>query len=362
MMTIVRQKYEGDPMGWEMLLNEAFEFNSKFSNSEAKILVAGIGGAGCNTINTLSTLNLSGVDLLAINTDKVSIERSRADKKLLLGKRYVNGQSTSGNIELGQMIAESSITEIKEMLDGYDIIFILAGLGGGSGGGIGPVVAQQAKLNKKSLVVSIVTLPFRAEGKRKMEIASVSLEKFYQNSNTVIVLENDRLLNIVPNLPLEKAFKIMDFLISDIIRNISDAINKPSMIHIDFADLLKIMKNGGTSTVMYGEGELNGLNELVNETLKNKFYNVDHTSADGALINIVTGPHMSLSMMNELVEKLTEGMDDEAEKKVGIRIEQDLSTKVRVTAIFTNVKYLGRVREVELVKESSFAGVDPLFP
>ncbi len=362
MMTIVRQRYEGDVMGWELLLNEALEFNSKFSNSEASILVVGVGGAGCNTVNTLSTLNLSGVDLLAINTDRLSLERSRADKKLLLGKKYVNGQSTSGNIELGERIAESSIAEIKEMLDGYDIIFVIAGLGGGSGGGIGPVVAQQAKLNKKSLVVSIVTLPFRAEGKRKMDLAYISLEKFYKNSNTVIVLENDRLLNIVPNLPLEKAFKIMDFLVSDIIKNISDAVNKPSMIHIDLADLMKIMKNGGTSTVMYGEGEINSIQDLVNDTLKNKFYNVDHTTADGALINIVTGPHMSLTMMNELVEKLTDGMDDEAEKKVGIRIEEDLSTKVRVTAIFTNVKYLGSIRQVSLVREGSLAGVDPLSP
>ncbi|MGC9138146.1 MAG: cell division protein FtsZ [Thermoplasmata archaeon] len=348
-------------MGWEMLLNEAIEFSSKSSYQDTRILVAGVGGAGCNTINTLSSLNLRGVDLLAINTDRISLERSMASKKLLLGKRYVNGQSLSGDIDLGQKIAESSLPEINNILDGYDIIFVLAGLGGGSGGGIGPVVAQQAK-NKRSLVISIVTLPFRAEGKRKMEIANVSLEKFYRNSNTVIVLENDRLLNIVPNLPLEKAFKIMDFLVSDIIRNISDAVNKPSMIHIDFADLMKIMKNGGTSTVMYGEGEINSIPELVNDTLKNKFYNVDHTTADGALINIVTGPHLSLSMMNELVERLTEGMDEDSEKKVGIRIEEDLSTKVRITAIFTNVKYLGSTREVSLVKEEAFSGIDPVFP
>ncbi|MCI4434921.1 MAG: cell division FtsZ family protein [Thermoplasmata archaeon] len=349
-------------MGWDMLLNEAMEFNSRFSSSETKILVAGVGGAGCNTVNTLSALNLKGVDLLAINTDRISLERSGANKKLLLGKRFVNGQSTSGNIELGEQIAESSIQEINQMLEGYDIIFVLAGLGGGSGGGIGPVVAQQAKRNKKSLVVSIVTLPFKAEGKRKMDIAKLSLEKFYQNSNTVIVLENDRLLNIVPNLPLEKAFKIMDYLVSDIIHNISEAINKPSMIHIDFADLMKIMKNGGTSTVMYGEGEINSIPELVSDTLKNKFYNVDHTTAEGALINIVTGPHMSLSMMNELVERLTEGMDEDSEKKVGIRIEEDLSTKVRVTAIFTNVKYLGMTREVSLVKEEAFSDIDSVFP
>lgn len=349
-------------MGWEMLLNEAMEFNSRISGTETKILVAGVGGAGCNTVNTLSTLNLKGVDLLAINTDRISIERSGANKKLLLGKKILKGQSTSGDIDLGERIAQASMQDIDQMLDGYDIIFVLSGLGGGSGGGIGPYVAQRAKETKRSLVISIVTLPFKAEGKRKMEIARVSLEKFYHNSNTVIVLENDRLLNIVPNLPLEKAFRIMDYLVSDIIRNISDAINRPSMIHIDLADLMKIMKEGGTSTVMYGEGEINSIPELVNDTLKNKFYNVDHTTAEGALINIVTGPHMSLTMMNELVERLTEGMDEDAEKKVGIRIEEDLSTKVRVTAIFTKVKYMGITREVSLVTDSAVSGIDTVFP
>ncbi|MGC8686308.1 MAG: cell division protein FtsZ [Thermoplasmata archaeon] len=348
-------------MGWDLLFNEAMEFDSKSVDSRVSILAVGVGGAGCNTINTLSMIGLSDVRLISINTDKLSLDSSNASIKFLLGKKITNGQSTSGNLELGQRVAELSANELKEKIMGNDIVFIIAGLGGGTGGGAGPVIAQIAK-STGALVISIVSLPFTAEGKKKSEVAKLSLEKFFKNSNTVIVLENDTLLKIAPKLPLQKAFRVMDYLVSDIIRNISETINKPSMIHIDFADLMKIMKNGGSSTIMYGEGELNNIQGLVEDTLKNKFYNVDHTTANGALINIVSGPDMSLSMMNSIVEKITDGMDNNADIKVGTRIDEDMTNKMKITAIFTNVKYNGSIRKVSLVKEEAFSDVDSMFP
>ncbi len=348
-------------MGWDLLFNEAMEFDSKSYDSKVTMLAIGVGGAGCNTINTLSAIGLTDLKLISMNTDKLSLDSSNAPVKFLLGKKITNGQSTSGDLELGQRVAEISANDIKEKISGNDIVFIIAGLGGGTGGGAGPVIAQIAK-STGALVVSIVSLPFSAEGTKKSDVAKLSLERFFKYSNTVIVLENDTLLKIAPKLPLQKAFRVMDYLISDIIKNISETINKPSMIHIDFADLMKIMKNGGSSTIMYGEGELNNIQGLVEDTLKNKFYNVDHTTASGALINIVSGPDMSLSMMNSIVEKITDGMDSNADIKVGTRIEEDMTNKIRITAIFTNVKYKGQIRKVSLVKEESFSGLDSIFP
>jgi len=364
-MTIVRQKnYEIRQvimMGWDLLFNEAMEFDSKPFESRISMAAIGVGGAGCNTINTLSMIGLNDVKLISINTDKLSLDLSNATIKFLLGRKITNGQSTSGNLELGQRIAEMSINEIKEKIMGNDIVFIIAGLGGGTGGGAGPVIAQIAR-STGALVISIVSLPFTAEGKKKGEVAKLSLEKFFENSNTVIVLENDTLLTIAPKLPLQKAFRIMDYLISDIIKNISETINKPSMIHIDYADLMKIMKNGGSSTIMYGEGELNNIQGLVEDTLKNKFYNVDHTTASGALINIVSGPDMSLSMMNAIVERITEGMNSNSDIKVGTRIDEEMMNKIKITAIFTNVKYNVGTRKVSIVKDEAFSDVDSLFP
>lgn len=348
-------------MGWDLLFNEALEIDSKTFDSKISMLAIGVGGAGCNTINTLSMRGLNDVKLIAVNTDKFSLDSSNASVKFLLGKKITNGQSTSGNLELGQRVAELSASEIKDKIVGNDIVFVIAGLGGGTGGGAGPVIADIAR-KTGALVISIVSLPFSAEGKKKTEMAKISLERFYKSSNTVIVLENDTLLSIAPKLPLQKAFKIMDYLISDIIRNISDTVNKPSMIHIDFADLMKIMKNGGSSTIMYGEGEINNIRGLVEDTLKNKFFNVDHTTASGALINIVSGPDMSLGMMNSIVEMITEGMDSEADIKVGTRIEEDMTNKIRIIAIFTNVKYRNQTMKVSIVKEGSLSGIDSLFP
>lgn len=348
-------------MGWDLLFNEAMELDSRPYESKVSMAAVGVGGAGCNTINTLSMIGLNDVKLISVNTDKLSLNSSNASIKFLLGRKITNGQSTSGDLELGQRVAELSANEIKEKIDGNDIVFIIAGLGGGTGGGAGPVIAKIAK-STGALVISIVSLPFSAEGKKKSDVARISLEKFFENSNTVIVLENDTLLTIAPKLPLQKAFRIMDYLISDIIKNISETINKPSMIHIDFADLMKIMKKGGSSTIMYGEGELNNIQGLVEDTLKNKFYNVDHTTATGSLINIVSGPDMSLGMMNTIVERITEGMDSNAEIKVGTRIEEEMMNKIKITAIFTNVKYGGGTRKVSLVKEESFSDVDSIFP
>ncbi len=344
-----------------MLLNEAMGINTKTLENNISIGVVGVGGAGSNTVNTLSKLPLTNVKLIAINTDNLSLQNNGAETKIIIGKKYLKGESTAGDVEKGLRAAEFSEKEIREKLDGFDIIFVLAGLGGGTGGGAGPKVSEIAR-STGALTVSIVTIPFQIEGPLKQEKAKVSLEKFYKSSDTVIVLDNNVLLKIVPNLPILKAFRIMDTLISDIINNIAETVNKPSMMRIDFADLTRLMKKGGASTIMYGEGDLRDLRYVIEETLNNKFYNVDHTSAKGALIHITAGPDMSLNAMNYIVESLTEGLDSNAEIKVGTRIRDDMMNKVSVTAIFTNIESIFGRKKVSIVKTGALTDVDSIFP
>jgi len=348
-------------MAWDMLLKEAMEINTKISDGNINMAVVGVGGAGSNTVNNLSKRQTTNVKLMAINTDLLSLQNNGAEIKLIIGKKYLKGESTAGDVEKGLKAAEFSEKEIREKVEGFDIVFVIAGLGGGTGGGAGPKVAEIAR-STGALTVSVVSLPFLAEGPLKQEKAKVSLERFYKSSDTVIVLDNNVLLKIVPNLPLRKAFGVMDTLISDIINNIAETVNKPSIMRIDFADLSRLMKKGGASTIMYGEGELRDLRYVIDETLNNKFYNVDHTTAKGALIHITGGPDLSLNAMNLIVESLTEGLDSNAEIKVGTRIKEDMMNRVSITAIFTNIEGAYGRKKVSLVKESALMDVDSIYP
>ncbi len=323
-------------MGLEYLVRDALSMGyGTPSRADVNIKVVGVGGAGCNSVGRLSSMKLNA-ELMAITTDKSSLPLIKAPRKILVGEKLTRGRGTGGNPGIGEQVAQLAYNELYKMLDGADMVFVLAGLGGGTGSGAGPVIADIAR-EAGALVVSIVTMPFKVEGKRRWAVAEDSVMKFRDNSHTVIVLDNNRLLSIAKNLPLEKAFSIVDYLIGDVISNLTDAITIPSMMNIDFSDLEALMRNGGTSTILYGEGNYYTPQDAVVDTLNNPLMDIDYGGASGALIHITGGKEMSIQTVHRIAEGITSGIRDDAEVKIGARIDERYTNKLKITTILTGV-------------------------
>ena len=323
-------------MGLEYLIKDALSLDyERKVESDIQIKVVGIGGGGCNSITRLSNQGINA-ELIAINTDKTHFSIVNAHKKVLLGEKITHGHGTGGSPEIGEQVAQLAVKDIYNILDGADIIFTLAGLGGGTGSGAGPVINEIAK-ETGALVVSIVTMPFKAEGKKRWNIAEVSLEKFRENANTLIVLDNNRLLELAPKLPILKAFAIMDYLIGDVIKNLAETVTLPSLMNVDFSDLVAIMRNGGTSTILYGEGNYYTPQDAVLDTLNNPLMDIDYRGANGALIHITGGSEMTLQTVYRIAEGITSGIKDNAEVKIGARIDSSYTKKLKITTILTGV-------------------------
>ncbi|AGB05193.1 cell division protein FtsZ [Aciduliprofundum sp. MAR08-339] len=323
-------------MGLEYLVRDALSLDPVERNeSGVNIKVVGVGGGGCNSITRLSSQQIKA-ELIAVNTDKAHFSIVDASKKVLIGKKITRGHGTGGNMQIGEQAAQMAYNDIYKILDGADIVFVLAGLGGGTGGGAGPVISEIAR-DAGALVISMVTMPFKAEGKRRWALAEESLLSFRDKSHTVIVLDNNNLIKLAKNLPISKAFAIMDYLIGDVIKNLSEAITIPSLMNIDFSDLESIMRNGGTSTILYGEGNYYTPQDAVVDTLNNPLMDIDYRGANGALIHITGGSEMSLQTVYHITEGITSGIREDAEVKIGARIDDRYSKKLKITTILTGV-------------------------
>ncbi|NPA75410.1 MAG: cell division protein FtsZ [Euryarchaeota archaeon] len=321
-------------MGWDYLINEALS-ESPRKVGGLKVKVVGVGGGGCNSIDRLSKMNLDA-ELIAINTDRRQIMSIDAHKRVIIGEDMTYGRGAGGSVELGERVASASMDAVSGILEDADMIFILSTLGGGTGSGAGPVIAQLAR-KTRALVVSIVTMPFKAEGKRRWENATLALEKFRKVSNTVIVLDNNKLLKLVPKLPLKKAFMIMDVLVADLISSVVDVVNNPSLINVDFSDIDTLMRHGGTSTVLYGDGDYYTPQDAVVDTLNNPLMDIDYRGATGALIHITGGPNMTLRTVYKISEGIVSGLSEDAEVKIGARVDDRFRNKLKITTILTGV-------------------------
>jgi|Deesub1362A_J573_1020465.scaffolds.fasta_scaffold11668_3 cell division protein FtsZ len=328
-------------MGWDYLIRDALSTSPEpaYGDFDLNIHVVGVGGAGCNQVRDLFDMNMEGVTLTAINTDEVHMRTVRAHNKMVIGRSITDGRGTGGNPEVGARAAVSAAKYIYDLLTSRgtpDIIFVLAGAGGGTGSGAGPEVVRIAS-KTKALVISIVTMPFSSEGRRRCEVARETLKDFREHSDTVIVLENDRLLRLDSHLNLKMGFRVMNYLIAEMIRNISDTVRIPSLMNVDFADLYALMKGGGLSTILYGEGTTMDPQGVVTDTLNTPLMDVDYTNATGALIQIVGGETLTLRTVTRIVQGIAATMRDDAEIKIGTRVEEDLGDVVRVTTILTGV-------------------------
>ncbi|MGB2581028.1 MAG: cell division protein FtsZ [Thermoplasmata archaeon] len=317
------------------LLQEALESERDFEAHLApKICVVGCGGGGSNCVHRINGVGLEGVDTIAMNTDKYHLAQVKADKRLLLAERSTGGYGTGGNAELGEKVAYEFADEIEAAVKPYDIVFITAGMGGGTGTGTAPVVAELARRHG-AVSVALVTIPFDIE-KSRFKTAFRGVAKLREHAHSTILLDNNKLLEIVPKLPVEQAFMVMDQLIVEVVKGITETICQTSMINLDFADFRNIMIQGGASTVLYAENE--DAEKVVTEAITNPLLDFDFEGASGAMIHITGGPSLSLRKAYEVLNGVTERLSDAAHIKFGARVDPDLGSTIKLMAIVTGVK------------------------
>jgi cell division protein FtsZ len=322
-----------DGVDWEAKVAEEFDIQMH----KAKIMVVGCGGAGCNTVSRLTELGASGSDIIALNTDAKHLAITKAHKKLLIGKDTTKGLGAGGYPQIGEKAAVEQRTQIKQMLEGADLVFVTCGLGGGTGTGSAPVVAELAK-SLGAIVVGSVTMPFKMEGTR-IQKAEDGLSKLRQVTDTVVVIENQKLLEYAGSMPIAQAFALADELISMMIKGITETITVPSLVNLDFADVRTIMKCGGVSAICVGESDSQSrIKDAVLKALNHPLLEVDYTGALGALIHVVCGPDCTLAEINEAGELISKRLSQDAQVIWGARVLQDYAGKVQVIAIVTGVK------------------------
>ncbi|MFP3902812.1 MAG: cell division protein FtsZ [Armatimonadota bacterium] len=314
----------------------------------AKIRVAGVGGGGTNAVNRMIESGLMGVEYLAINTDAQVLDISAADKKLQIGEQLTRGLGTGGDPEIGEAAAEESHQEIMMALDGADMIFITAGMGGGTGTGASPVIAQISK-EMGALTVAVVTRPFAVEGKKRAQIAEEGIKKLKQNVDTLIVIPNDHLLSLAESeLSLQEAFAIADTTLQQGVRGISEVIVVPGLINLDFADVNTVMKDAGTA--MMGIGESSGedrATDAANAAIASPLLETDIEGATAILLNVTGGPDLSLSQVHEVSNIIQEaaGGEGEADLTLGAVIDDQMEDEIRVTVLATGFSPEDRERQ-----------------
>lgn len=306
--------------------------------SRAKIFVVGTGGAGNNTVSRLMEIGIEGADTITINTDAQDLFYSNSHQKILIGKAICEGLGAGGIPEIGEECAEESEEAIKERLDGADMVFITCGLGGGTGTGSAPVIAKLAK-KIGALTIAVSTMPFSAEGLRRRENAENGLEKLQNEADTVIVIPNDKLLEVAPNLPINKAFMVTDELLGRAVKGITELITKPGLMSLDFADIRSIMKGSGMAMIGMGESESGDRAiESVHEALNSPLLDLDISNAKGALIKISGSSDMTLHEAEKIVQIVADELDPDANIIWGTQIQEDLQNIIRTTIVVAGVK------------------------
>ena len=326
-------------MSMDSLLSKAQEFGLPAVKNALDIVVVGCGGAGNNTVTRLNQMGLESVRTIALNTDVVHLsELVDADKKLLIGKTLTKGMGAGGKPSTGELAAEYSIDEIEAAIGKPDIAFITAGMGGGTGTGSAHIAAEVAK-KAGAIVIAMVTLPFSVEGGGRAESAKYGIQRLKEVADSVIMIENDRLVEIVPKLPLEMAFTVMDTLLSDVIGNLSDTLVNTSSMNIDFADFRRVMSEQGDATILYGENSISNTDAIVRETLGNRFIKSDIKGAKAALVHFTVGVSSSASVqvVHSVLGALTKGMDPSANIIFGLRQSSDYDGKMTVLMVVTGI-------------------------
>lgn len=301
---------------------------------DLRIVVVGCGGGGCNSITRLSRIGIKNAELLAVNTDVVSLRSTPIKGRLLIGDDFTKGLGTGGDPEVGESCAINASGALNQILQDADLVFIIASLGGGTGTGAAPVIAECAQRNG-AVVIGIVTVPFRHEGARRRNAAIMGMRRLREVSNTMLIMENDRLTELVDNLPVNQAFGVMDQLISDLIASLVSAITEPSLVNVDFADLRTVVRQGGVSTILYAENA--DPDAVVEDAVSNPLLDVDIKGGTGALIHLSAGRALTLRKANKIVQGITQHLDNDATVKMGVRVDEERGDIIRLIAIVTGI-------------------------
>ena len=313
------------------------ELEQLLAKQRAKIKVIGCGGGGNNTINRMSDVGITGVETIAVNTDAQDLLYTNANTKILIGKELTKGLGAGGVPQVGYDAARESEHEIKSKMQGADMIFITCGLCGGTGTGSVSVVAETAK-KLGCLTVGIVTLPFQMEGHRRYENALWGLEKLESSVDTLIVIPNDKLLELAPDLPLHTAFKIADEILTNAVKGIAELVTRSGLVNLDFADIKTVMSDGGVSMIGVGEADSEDRAvAAVDRAISNPLLDVDISGATGALINVSGGTDMTLHEARQVVERVSEKLSEDSKIIWGAQISEDLEGTIRVLLIVTGV-------------------------
>ena len=307
-------------------------------NTKAKIKVIGVGGAGGNAVNRMVEENIKGVEFIAANTDMQALDLSQADTRLQLGPKLTRGLGAGSNPDIGQKAAEESEDVISDLLKESDMIFITAGMGGGTGTGAAPVIARLAK-DSGALTVGVVTRPFMFEGPKRAKYADKGIEDLKQHVDTLVVIANNRLLEIVDKkTPMKEALHVADDVLRQGVQGISDLITSPGFVNLDFADIKTVMSDQGSA--LMGIGAANGENRIVEATKKAISSPLLEVSIDGAkqvLLNITGGPDLSLFEANESANVVSQATSEDVNIIFGTSMDENLGDEVRVTVIATGI-------------------------
>ena len=304
-------------------------------DSKAKIKVVGVGGAGCNVLNTMLTEGkIQGVEFIAINTDVQALSINKAPIKIELGKQITSGLGAGAKPEIGEKAAKESEEEIRNYLEGADMVFISAGMGGGTGTGAGPVVAKIAK-ELGALTIGVVTKPFNFEGAKRAQNAELGIERMRAEVDALITVPNQKLLEINdPKLSFVDAFKISDSVLSQGVQGISDIIVLPGLINVDFADVSTIMRNSGTALMGIGIGTGENRAEIAaREAISSPLLEVKIDGAKGIVYNIVMGPDASMVEVDKASKIINDSASPEAEIIFGASIDPNLNGQIKITVI-----------------------------
>ncbi len=314
------------------------ELAELLKKQSTRIKVVGVGGGGGNSLGRMREIGIKGGELIAVNTDAQDLLYSNADQKILIGREITQGLGAGSNPRVGEEAAKESEIEIKKKLAGSDLVFITCGLGGGTGTGAAPVIAAAAK-RQGALTIGVVTLPFTIEGRKRIENAMDGLERLESIVDTLIVIPNDKLLELAPELPLHTAFKIADEILTNAVKGVTELVTTSGLVNLDFADVKVVMSDGGVSLIGMGESDsANRALEAVEKAVQNPLLDVDISNASGALVNIIGGNDMSLDECKLIIEEIGNKLSPDAKLIWGAQISADMEKSLRVLLIVTGVK------------------------
>lgn len=302
-----------------------------------KIHLIGVGGAGCNTLHRLALNGLSGVYFIAMNTDKQHLEMIKAHKKVLLGKNVTHEKGAGGDPEIGRLATEETVDEIEKVVSDTDIVFISAGLGGGTGTGGAPLIAEIAR-DKGATVIGVVTLPFNFEGTLRKRIALNGLEKMKEACNTVMVIDNNKLRELYSGYKLLNAFYLADEVVKNMVISITESISKPSLVNLDYADFKTIVEKGKLAAIGIGwASSINRAEEATFNALNCPLLDISYNGITGAIIHVTGGEDMSLAEAAKPGEIVSQLMNDDALVIWGARIDNYYASTIQVSLVLTGV-------------------------